>query len=117
MYIRRRLLHALGWTVLSVPFYDYYRLGSTAAKVHPLGGPLLLYYMTHTASLLNPICADGTSRHRGRACLHLPMDLCMQQFALPHSAYRHRGTPFSFLVLALPISLHPALGFAFKAKR
>ncbi|CAL8461792.1 g1323 [Coccomyxa elongata] len=34
--IRRRLLHALGWTVLSVPFYDYYRLGSAAAKMHYL---------------------------------------------------------------------------------
>lgn len=32
---RRRLLHALGWTVLSVPFYDYYRLGTTSGKVQP----------------------------------------------------------------------------------
>ncbi|KAK9908644.1 hypothetical protein WJX75_000861 [Coccomyxa subellipsoidea] len=34
--IRRRLLHALGWTVLSVPFYDYYRLGTVAAKMQYL---------------------------------------------------------------------------------
>jgi hypothetical protein len=40
---RRRLLHALGWTVVSIPFYDYYRLTTLRAKARLLCISLMLF--------------------------------------------------------------------------